>query len=132
MPIAIITSSVKKKITLYKLHDIVTNMNILPGIYTPKYTLAADVGIGLLLFRKTHYTTKIHNADSLFTNPKHHRLTQSAGVVLGLNVNRFSFVVKLGFQQINKLEFNKLPFYGFGILGINLNFKKHPEEIKTE
>ncbi len=125
IPVAIVTSSIKKKLAIFSLHDIVTNINILPGIYTTKYSIAGDVSANFLLFRKTHVKNSLIIRERLNPSTKHHRLNVSAGIVAAYNLKHFSFLATLGVQQISLIEIHQQPFYAEGIVAYKLNFKKH-------
>ena len=127
LPIAIISSSVSKHLYLFNFHDIVTNICLMPGIYTEKFTLAADVAANFLLMQKTHYKDAYNKEGPPKLDARTERVNISAGIILAYNVQRFSFIFKGGFQQITRWEWDKKPLYAVGILGFKLNFKKHLE-----
>lgn len=125
IPLAIITSSIRKNLALFSLHDIVTNVSVLPGIYKEKYTFAGDISADFLLFRKTHLKDSVIKRARLNPSAKHHRINVSAGIVAAYTTNHFSFIGKLGVQQVNVIEIHQQPFYAEGIVAYKLNFKKH-------
>jgi hypothetical protein len=132
LPIAIISSSVKKHLSLFDFHEIITEICLLPGIYTDKYTIAADLSANFLWHNKVHYNPDYYKDNSTVNpNTNYQKLNIKAGIVLAYNVKRFSFILKGGFQQINTWEFIKMPFYATGILAFKLNFKKHKEVIAS-
>ncbi|HXU25872.1 MAG TPA: hypothetical protein VN698_01480 [Bacteroidia bacterium] len=130
LPLAIISSTVRKHLSLFDFHEIITEVCVLPGIYTNKFTVAADVAVDFLWFNKVHYNAAYYK-DSINVKPNtnHQKVNVRAGVVLAYNFKRFSFIFKGGFQQINTWEFVKMPFYATGILAYKLNFRKHRETI---
>lgn len=129
LPLAIISSTVRKHLSLFDIHEIITEVCLLPGIYTNKYTIAADISVNFLWRNKVHYNPA-YTKDSSHVNPNtnHQIINIKAGIILAYNLTHFSFIFKGGFQQINTLEFNKMPFYATAILAYKLNFKKHKEE----
>ncbi|MEO8759614.1 MAG: hypothetical protein ABI388_01460 [Bacteroidia bacterium] len=129
LPLAFISSTVRKHLSLFDIHEFITEVCLLPGIYTNKYTIAADLSVNFLWFNKVHYNPA-YNKDSSHVNPNtnHQKVNIKAGIILAYNLTHFSFIFKGGFQQINTLEFNKMPFYATAILAYKLNFKKHKEE----
>ena len=111
IPIALVTSSVRKQFHLFSFHNIITDLYILPGVYRPKYTIAAELSVQfLILHRESH---QLSLADS---SMKLHRINVSVGIILVRNVKRFSFIFRGGFQQISDLEFTQAPFYAIGSL----------------
>jgi hypothetical protein len=126
IPVALITSSVKKQFYLFAFHDIITDLYILPGIYTPKYTIAADISFQFLVRHKVNH----HDQASSDSNMKLHRTNVSAGIVLVRNVKRFSFIFRGGFQQISYFEFTKAPIYAIGSLAYKFNFTRHQTPAK--
>jgi len=52
VPVSLITSSVKKHLLLVNLHDLITDIMVMPGIYTDKYTIAADVSLKFVYFKE--------------------------------------------------------------------------------
>ena len=119
LPMAIVTSSVKKKLYFFGFHDIFTDLYLLPGIYRQKFTVAADLSCKFILLHKVH-----HDHPNSDPNQKVHRENISAGIILARNFNRFSFIFRGGFQQISDWEFTKAPFYAIGCVAYKLNFKK--------
>lgn len=130
LPIAIISSTVRKHLSLFDFHEIITEICLLPGIYTDKFTIAADLSANFLWHNKVHYNAAYYK-DHSNANPNTNRekINIKAGIVLAYNLKRFSFIFKGGFQQINTWEFIKMPFYATGILAYKLNFRKHKEVI---
>lgn len=130
LPIAIISSTVRKHLSLFDFHEIITEVCILPGIYTDKFTIAADLSANFLWLNKIHYNAAYYK-DNSHSSPNTNRqnVNIKAGIILAYNVKRFSFIFKGGFQQINTWEFIKMPFYATGILAYKLNFKKNKQEI---
>jgi hypothetical protein len=128
LPLAIISSTVRKHLSLFDFHEIITEACFLPGIYKDKFTIAADLAVDFLWFNKVHYNAA-YNKDTSTVKPNtnHQKVNVRAGVVLAYNIKHFSFIFKGGFQQINTWEFIKMPFYATGILAYKLNFKKHKE-----
>jgi hypothetical protein len=126
LPIAIISSSVSKHLYLFNFHDIITNLCLMPGIYTEKFTLAADVAANFLLMQKTHFKDAYNKEGVTKVDAKTERVNISAGIILAYNIHHFSFIFKGGFQQVTHWEWNKTPIYAVGILAFKLNFKKHP------
>jgi hypothetical protein len=120
VPVALVTSSVKKKVYYFGFHNIITDLYILPGIYKEKYTIAADLSCKVLLLHRIHH-------DQINSDPekKIHRLNFTLGIILAHNIQRFSFIFRGGFQQISDWEFTKAPFYANGTVAFKLNFKKH-------
>ena len=126
LPMAIISSSVSKHLYLFNFHDIVTNVCLMPGIYTENFTLAADVAANFLLMQKTHYKDAYNKENTPKVDARTERVSISAGIILAYNLQRFSIIFKGGFQQITRWEWDKKPLYAVGILAFKLNFKKHP------
>ncbi len=125
LPIAIISSTIKKHFSLFNFHDIITGVSVLPGIYTDKYTIAVNMGIDFLWLHKVHYNDVYYNVNSPRPNPANEKINLNIGIVLAYNLQRFSFILKGGFQQITHWEFTKEPIYAVGILAFKLNFRKH-------
>lgn len=129
LPMAIISSTVKKHLSLFNLHDIVTGVYLLPGIYTDKYTIAADLSVNFLVYNKVHFNSEAPpppNNQRPFIKPE--KVNISLGIVVAYNLQRFSFIAKGGFQQISNWEYDRIPFYAIGILAYKLNFRKHVEQ----
>lgn len=124
LPISIITSSVKKHLYLFSFHDIVTDFSLMPGKYTGKYSIAAEVSIKYIWFRKAHLTPEYYQQSYINSNIGRHKVNVSAGLILAYNIKRFSFIYRIGFQEISDWEFTKNPIYAVGILAYKLNFKK--------
>jgi hypothetical protein len=124
LPLSIITSSVKKHLHLFSVHDLITDVSLLPGVYKKHYTFAAELSVKVLWRHKTHRDPLYFDQYNINSNPKLHRLNFSIGLVAAYNIKHFSLIIRSGFQQINDFEINKYPFYAFGVLAYNLNFKK--------
>ena len=118
-PIALITSTEKKREYLIALHNVLTDLYFLPGIYTSNYTVAADISATFLLFQKVR-----HDAAAGAPPVKFQRTNIQLGIILAKNLDRFSFIFRGGFQQISDFEFTRAPFYAIGSVGYKFNFKK--------
>ena len=129
LPVAIISSTVRKHLSLFDFHEIITELCVLPGIYTDKYTIAADLSANFIWLDRVHYNAAYYRDNNqIKPNTNHEKVNIKTGIVLAYTIKRFSFIFKGGFQQINTWEFIKMPFYATGILGYKLNFKKHKQE----
>jgi len=124
LPIAIISSSVKKRLPLFNFHDIITNISFLPGIYKGRYTFAGDISLNFLWFYRIHYNDEWYKQGGTKPNINSEKINVSVGVILAYNLKRFSFIFKGGFQQRSNWEFIKKPFYAVGIFAYKLNFRK--------
>jgi hypothetical protein len=126
LPVAIITSSVRKHLSLFNFHDIITDFYVFPGIYKQKYSIAGEVSLKVLWRHVTHYNHDYYTQANLHPAPtaKNHRVNLSFGIILGYNTERFTFLFRGGYQQITDWEFTKTPFYAFGMAGYKFNFKK--------
>jgi len=124
LPIAIISSSVKKRLPLFNFHDIITNISLLPGIYKDKYTIAGVISFNFLWFHRIHYNDEWYKQNGTKPNTNSEKINISLGLVFAFNLQRFSFVFKGGFQQMSNWEFIKKPFYAVGVFAYKLNFRK--------
>ncbi|MGZ3932665.1 MAG: hypothetical protein ACXVP0_15465, partial [Bacteroidia bacterium] len=133
-PIAIVTSSVRKHLHLFNLHDIITDFYFLPGIYHKKYTLAGEFNLKVLWRQKALYNADYYQQADVTPPPNANanRINVSIGVVLAYNLKRFTFLFRGGYQQVTDVEFTKAPFYAVGALCCNFNFKKHKEPATTD
>ncbi|MGZ4038716.1 MAG: hypothetical protein ACXVPQ_12875, partial [Bacteroidia bacterium] len=95
-PIAIVTSSVRKHLHLFNLHDIITDFYFLPGIYHKKYTLAGEFNLKVLWRQKALYNADYYQQADVTPPPNANanRINVSIGVVLAYNLKRFTFLFR--------------------------------------
>lgn len=127
LPLSIITSSVRKHFHLFSIHDIITDISLLPGLYKQKFTIASEISVKVLWRHKTKTDSLYYQQSNINPNSHFHRVNISVGIILAYNVSHFSFILRSGFQQISDWEINKYPFYAFGYMSYSLNFKKTPK-----
>lgn len=135
LPIAFVGSSVHKNLHLISLHDIITDLYFLPGLYRKKYTIAGELNLKVLWLQNAHIDPEYYR-QAEGTNPppdpKNNRLHLSVGFALSYNLKRFSLLFRGGYQQVTDVEFTKAPFYAIGSLCFHFNFKKHKEETPVK
>ena len=127
LPVAVITSTERKREYLIALHNILTTLYILPGVYTSKYTIAADISAKFLLFQKVE-----HDRSNRAVPIQVQRMNIGLGIILARNIQRFSLIFRGGFQQISEFEFTKAPVYAIGTVAYRFNFKKQPVLTTTQ
>ncbi len=132
LPFSMISSSINVHGTLFKIHDLVTDFNLLPGIYTDRITLALDLNYKLIWFRKSVHNENYHvNVDSTGSKDFSKATLKSQfslGFVAGINRKRFSFVLRGGYQTPSEWEKEKIPFYAVIQTSFHFNFIKHKEK----
>ncbi len=126
IPIAVIGSSDKITTHLFRIHNFVTDFFLNPGIYKKLYTIALDLDYKVIWFSHT----KELGAVSAGTQSDKIRTKIAAGVALGLNYKRFTYLIRGGYQETAATEKNPQAFYAIFQLGYNCNFKKRKEEEK--
>ena len=125
MPLALISSTVKKNMHLFSFHDVISSLFLLPGIYTDRYTLAAECAIDVLWFHKTNYSDAYYRQSGVPAKPMEEKVRIRTGVVLAYNFYRFSLLFKGGYQQVTHWEYLRNPYYFTATFGFNLNFRKN-------
>jgi hypothetical protein len=129
LPIAIISSSDKVVTNLLRVHNFVTDFFFTPGIYKKGYTIALDLDYKVIWF--SHKKERDPHLPQQNNNRLAHARTKfAAGVALGLNYHRFTYLIRGGYQERADLAGNAYAFYAIFQLGYNCNFKKHKEEEK--
>ncbi len=125
VPIACITSSVRRHLIQFNFHDIITDFYAMPGWYTKKYTLAADLSLMVLWLHRTHFNDAYYRQTHIPLDPnKFNHFNACAGLVVGYHTKHITYLLKGGYQQVTEWEFNKSPLYIFGMIGYNFNFKR--------
>jgi hypothetical protein len=131
LPIALISSSDKVVTHLTRIHNFVTDFFFNPGIYRKFYTVALDLDWKVIWF--THHK-EIHASTA--PDPNSNVLSRAhskfaAGLALGLNYKRFTYLLRGGYQERADLTGQSYAFYAVFQVGYNCNFKKRKaEEIK--
>jgi hypothetical protein len=121
VPVAVIGSSDKVITNLFRIHDFVTDLFVCPGIYKPRYTLALDLDYRVIWF--SHIKRTADNAPN--NVPQEHIHSKiAAGVAAGLNYARFTYLIRLGYQQTADIARDPYQFFAIFQLGYNFNFKK--------
>ena len=129
IPVALISSSDKVVTHLLRIHDFVTDLFLNPGIYKKAYTVALDLDYKVIWF--SHHREKDPNHTSQNVKwMEHVRTKVAAGLALGLNYKRFTYLFRGGYQQASELAGRAYAFYAVFQLGYNCNFKKRKEEVK--
>jgi hypothetical protein len=127
LPVALISSSDKVVTHLLRIHNFVTDFFFNPGIYKKAYTVALDLDYKIIWFSHHKEITKL-NAPQNNNWPGHVRTKFAAGLALGLNYLRFTYLIRGGYQQTADLVGNAYNFYAVFQIGYNCNFKKRKEK----
>jgi hypothetical protein len=115
IPFMFASSSVAREDRYYKYHDATAEFSIAPGIFRKRYTLALDLRCEMIAIRYRHcINDSLSDADPRaqkhWTFPWY--AIGKAGIVGGLNLDRFVMYIKMGYERkpINSLNLN-IPKY---------------------
>lgn len=124
VPVAVIGSSDKVITNLFRIHDFISDLFVCPGIYKPRYTIALDLDYRVIWFERIKKT-----GDNVPSNvPQEHIHSKiAAGIAAGLNYDRFTYLVRLGYQQTADIAKDPYRFFAVLQFGYNFNFKKREE-----
>lgn len=130
IPIALISSSDKVVTNLLRVHNFVTDLFFNPGIYRAKYTIALDIDYKVIWVSAHH---KVGSTEQQDNNNwlSHVRTKFAAGIAMGLNSHRFTYMFRGGYQETADLQKDPYAFYAIFQLGYNCNFRKHKEDTKV-
>lgn len=128
LPIALIGSSDKVVTHITRIHNFVTDLFFNPGIYKKRYTVALDLDYKVIWFS---HNKELRGPTPAYQNNNrlaHVHSKVAAGLALGLNSKRFTYLIRGGYQQTADLVGNAYDFYAIFQVGYICNFKKRGEE----
>ena len=128
LPIAIISSSDKIVTDLLKVHNFVTDFFLNPGIYKKGYTVALDLDYKVIWFSHRKERKSIPDPQQNNTSMSRARTKVAAGLALGLNFHRCTYLFRGGYQERADLAGRAYAFYAVFQFGYNFNFKKNKVE----
>lgn len=123
IPFCFASSSILRKDSFFKYHDITAEFIFNPGIYSEKYTIALDVRYELIVFRHIKYSQLYRQeinskAMNNWVNPIFS--VYKLGIIGGLNFKKWVFYLKAGYER-NPITFNK-NFPAYFVFGLGFKF----------